>query len=461
MNEEKKRITILCSNMDKASQNIKKHLLKLKDWNLLDLKHDDWKEFVCVYETQNFWLVEINAPHIYQDGIDKKLNDLGLDTELIIVASKHKSKDGNKVLTAHFTGNSNDADFGGLPNSLSYPAPFAIKAILLNIKNLSACSDYEISLEATHHGPTDISIPMVYVEIGSTETEWEDEKAGNIIAKVIIDVNEKKVPIAIGFGGGHYAHRQTKLIIESNITFGHNFSNYQLDHIDLDLVKQAINKSQADFIYLDRKALSSVHKEKLRNIAEKLDVPILREREIIEMEKIPWHIYSFLLKTANALCSGSHIRMSTEFKKHIEYTTTIQQINICKINDEILNKVIKINQEKFMHILNNMNMAYLEKNNGTLYGIIFSVESTKKASSDLFINECIQILKERYAIKYIPEERILYITEEKFDPKLAIEFGVTPGPMFEYLKSGRSVKIDNNFVEPSMVYRKNTKKIII
>jgi D-tyrosyl-tRNA(Tyr) deacylase len=49
----------------------------------------------------------------------------------------------------------------------------------------------------------------VFVEIGSTETEWKDRKAGFVIAKSIAETikNFKENPyneIAIGIGGPHY-----------------------------------------------------------------------------------------------------------------------------------------------------------------------------------------------------------------------------------------------------------------
>lgn len=461
MSERRKKIIILCSNMDKASQNIKTYLLQLRHWKLIISHSNEWKELMCVYEADNFWLIEIDTPHIYQDDLDKKLAALNIDTELIIVASKHKSKDGKKVLTVHFTGNPNNADFGGLPKKLSYPAPFAMKSILLNMQHLADNTDYDISMEATHHGPTEVSIPMVYVEIGSTETEWEDAQAGEIVSKAILDVNQKKVPVAIGFGGGHYALRQNNLVLTSNITFGHNFSNHQLEYVDINLIKNAVEKSHADFIYLDRKALSSVQKEKLTKIAKNLGLLILRENEIVDMGNVPWNIYLYLLKTTHKLVQKGYLRMTKGFKQSINSITSVQSIDVYNFNDEILNKTIQVNREKFLHLLDLLKMAYLENNNGTLAGILFKLKFTKQVSNEFFINECIKILKERYEIKYMSEEMTLYITEDRFDPKLAIQLGVPPGPMFADLKNGLSVTINNNLVEPFMVYRKNTRKIII
>ena len=102
----------------------------MRDWNPVKVACHDWKDLVSAYSSEGFWLVEIDAHHIYQDGIDRKLAACGLKTRLIIVASKHKSKDGNRVLTAHYTGNSGNADFGGHSKGIFLPCTFCLEVHL-------------------------------------------------------------------------------------------------------------------------------------------------------------------------------------------------------------------------------------------------------------------------------------------------------------------------------------------
>ncbi len=45
-------------------------------------------------------------------------------------------------------------------------------------------------MESTHHGPTDVSLPMVYAEIGSAEEQWKDHVAGEIAACAILNVKK-------------------------------------------------------------------------------------------------------------------------------------------------------------------------------------------------------------------------------------------------------------------------------
>lgn len=279
------KITIICSAPDLASQNIKTHLLSLEEWKLLKLPENT--EFSAARESRDgkFRLIEIEEMHIFQDGLDKKLENAQLPASLIIFASKHRSKEEISSLTVHCTGNpSDEAKFGGCPKSLAVSSPAAMKSILMEIKHLVEQKGlkYDVTLEVTHHGPTELSVPSLYAEIGSTEAQWIDPDAGEIVAKAILAVSLEKVPVALGFGGGHYAMRQTGLLLETEISFGHNFPKYQLEFVDEALIKQAVEKSKADFAYFDRKSMRSKEKNQISKTLEKLGLKVLKESEIRE-----------------------------------------------------------------------------------------------------------------------------------------------------------------------------------
>ncbi|HII91409.1 MAG TPA: D-aminoacyl-tRNA deacylase [Methanosarcina sp.] len=279
------KITIICSAPDLASQNIKTHLLNLMEWKLLELPENSG--FSAARESQDgrFRLVDIEEMHVFQDGLDRRLENAGLSASLIIFASKHRSKEEVSSLTVHCTGNpSDDARLGGCPKSLAVSSPAAMKSILMEMKRLAEQKElkYDVTLEVTHHGPTELSVPSLYAEIGSTEVQWKDPEAGEVAAKAILAVSLENVPVAIGFGGGHYAMRQTGLLFETSISFGHNFPKYKLEFLDESLIRQAIEKSKADFAYFDRKSMKSEERKKISEILEKLGLSILKESEIRE-----------------------------------------------------------------------------------------------------------------------------------------------------------------------------------
>lgn len=279
------KITIICSAPDLASQNIKTHLLSLTEWKLLKLPENSGLSAARESRDGKFRLIDIEEIHVFQDGLDTKLKNAGTPASLIIFASKHRSKEEISSLTVHCTGNpSDDARLGGSPKSLAVSSPAAMKSILMEMKRLAEQKSlkYDVTLEVTHHGPTELSVPSLYAEIGSTEVQWKDPEAGEVAAKAILAVSLKKVPVAIGFGGGHYAMRQTGLLFETEISFGHNFPKYKLEFVDEALIKQAIEKSKADFAYFDRKSMKSGERNKISEILEKLGLRVLKESEIRE-----------------------------------------------------------------------------------------------------------------------------------------------------------------------------------
>jgi D-aminoacyl-tRNA deacylase len=272
------KAAIICSALDQASQNIKNCLLNIRKWQ--PVSHD---KDCSVVEYRDFRIVEISESLIHQDGIDKKLKAWGFPANLIIFASKHRSKDGRAILTVHSTGNVNEARFGGFRKKLAAAAPQAASSLLRSLKILAENEEYEVSLECTHHGPSDIDIPSVFIEIGSSESQWMDEVAGRMIANAILMLKDNDLPVSVGFGGTHYAPRQTSMILSANVTFGHIFPSHVLDELDEDIVRQAFMKSRADFAYVDRKSMKGEQREKLRRMIENIGFKVLKESDIKDM----------------------------------------------------------------------------------------------------------------------------------------------------------------------------------
>jgi D-aminoacyl-tRNA deacylase len=275
------KVTIVCSTQDRASQNIKNCLLSLRKWTPEDLE-----DGLAVFEYKDFRIVEIAESLIFQDGLDKKIAEHGYPASLIIFASKHRSKDMRAILTVHSTGNVNEAKFGGTPKKFSKAAPQAIRSLLRSLKTLTENEEYEVTLECTHHGPSDLDVPSVFIELGSNEAQWLDEVAGRIVANSILLLKDSDSPVAVGFGGTHYAPRQTALILSTDVTFGHIFPTHALHDIDESMVRQAFTRSGADFAYLDRKSMKGEERDNLMRMIESVGFETLKESDIKEMDGI-------------------------------------------------------------------------------------------------------------------------------------------------------------------------------
>ena len=189
--------------------------------------------------------------------------------EYIVVASRHWAKSGKPTLTAHPTGNFGKAMYGGNPKELQYTAPNPMRNIYLKILETPP-TGFEVSLEATHHSPTEFQVPMFFVEIGSREEQWKDETVGDYLVDCILkgmDSNEK-APKAIGFGGGHYCPKFSEYIKE--YAMGHMAAKYAIDLLEEDLVTQMIEKSNGIDTILFDKGLKGKHKRKVLKILDSL-----------------------------------------------------------------------------------------------------------------------------------------------------------------------------------------------
>jgi D-aminoacyl-tRNA deacylase len=132
----------------------------------------------------------------------------------------------------------------------------------------SSPEGYQVSLEATHHSPTEFEVPMFFIEIGSREDKWRDIEACNYLVDCILKgVGEKaSKTVAIGFGGGHYCPAFSEKIKE--YAMGHMAAKYAIDLLTDDLVEQMISKSQnPEKVFID--GLKGRQRKKVETLLEK------------------------------------------------------------------------------------------------------------------------------------------------------------------------------------------------
>lgn len=199
---------------------------------------------------------------------------------LLIFLSKHASKSKTPTLTSHFTGNfSSDNTLGGNPFELGMTYPTFQKQYMKNLADIREdLREYDLTIEATHHGPTSSSNPLMFVEIGSTEKEWNNKFTASSICKcvlqTIVKINKNNHPkekskIAIGIGGNHYPRKFNELILSSEVAFASIASKYNLKYIDQEMLKQMKLKSieQVTDVYFD-KQISGAEKRRLMSLSE-------------------------------------------------------------------------------------------------------------------------------------------------------------------------------------------------
>jgi len=215
---------IVSSRSDPASSNIAQALI-----TKIGLKKESGQRIES-YSKENLRLLVLDKRGIFADP-----NDIPSDVTAAIFVSKHVSSSGRAALTVHTTGNlTKEAKFGGNPEEVSYVDPSIIRHSLTALKAgiSQAGIQIEVTMEATHHGPTNLSMPVCFVEIGSGEKEWNDPVLGEIASHAVISAIEKigeTYPSAVGFGGTHYSAKHTRICVGGDYAIGHLVSSHSFD----------------------------------------------------------------------------------------------------------------------------------------------------------------------------------------------------------------------------------------
>ncbi len=318
-------IAIISSSKDKASVNIKENLINNLNFNKLEEQFDNNDIFQNKINDKNIKLYTINSELVHAEDIDKKIG-----ADLFVFISKHSAKEERKSLTLHPLGNFGKNELGGKEKTLCIAPSIYLKNIFNELDKNSQDSGFEASLEATHHGPY-LEKPVLFIEIGTTEKEWTDKNAGNIIAKTLVStlkdsniiINNNKLKInnnenkinnnkndnynlnkienknngnelknneknnnyesVFVIGGSHYNYVANKVMLKSNFAAGHTCAKYNLENLDLDLIKQAMEKTipKAKLVVLDWKGLGK-EKQRILELLKKNNIEYERSDKFFD-----------------------------------------------------------------------------------------------------------------------------------------------------------------------------------
>lgn len=222
-------------------------------------------------EDYHLFPIEYNGEILYMNEF--KVD--GSKTDLCIVASQHKSESGMPSLTVHSPGNFGGAESGGKNKELGIAPALYLKETIISLQD-HKIEGYEVSLEVTHHGPTSLGFPILFVEIGSTKKQWGDLVACKAVAKTINNTIEKdpeELSVAIGFGGGHYCRKFSHV---RDYALGHICPRYNLNDIDREMLEQMISKTlpKPEFALVEKKGMGK-EKKRILDILEETDLRIV------------------------------------------------------------------------------------------------------------------------------------------------------------------------------------------
>jgi D-aminoacyl-tRNA deacylase len=285
-------VLIASSKEDPASTNIKKGLLKKSNWEEIAVMFNN--PVFRNTEFKDIIIVTINDRTIRHENLDKQVEKkLDLKLKQAIYISRHDSKTGEPTLTTHPIGNYSEAQFGGKRKTLTKSAPKLMTQLLRNLKKNAESTKliHQICFEVTHHGPY-LSIPTLFIEVGSKEEEWRKKNPANTVAQSILDLFElyhyeedfpSDIPVLIGIGGGHYAPRFTDIIFEKKAAFGHMIPAYQINsnNINIEMLNEAIKKTpNINAAYIHRKSLRKSQISQIKKWIKQKDIPVISSKEL-------------------------------------------------------------------------------------------------------------------------------------------------------------------------------------
>lgn len=230
-----------------------------------------------VHQKGSLLLAVFEEKIVFPPDLDKYFNPMAY-----VFLSRHSAASGIASLTAHTTGNlTAEAEFGGSPRELGRSDPMLLKNYMRSLsRRRERVPGYEITLEATHHGPTSLNRPVTFVEIGSSESNFGDRRAAAVVAEALMEsLTQRSVwgDVAIGLGGTHYPERFTKLELEGEVAFSFIVPKHSLEHVDEAMLGQMIQRTGAPVRYaaLDWKGLGP-QKGRIVDLVSRFGLEVLR-----------------------------------------------------------------------------------------------------------------------------------------------------------------------------------------
>ncbi|XP_019225786.1 PREDICTED: D-aminoacyl-tRNA deacylase-like isoform X2 [Nicotiana attenuata] len=211
---------IVATTIDPASIGPASALLAMPGWHP-GPPIQDMPSFV----NQDVRLLKHDRSIVREDYLDKHWEEAtGETVDEVIFLSKHTAASNRPALTVHPIGvphlkEGEETPVGGKPAWAAPPNPrigpwFRLLKSIAESQNLTP--EFEVTLEATHHGPL-TNAPTMFVEIGSTEEYWKRQDAAQAIALLVWE--------GLGLNGGAAVGDWSR---KDGVWVGHLLAGYSL-----------------------------------------------------------------------------------------------------------------------------------------------------------------------------------------------------------------------------------------
>ena len=430
-------LAIVVSRADEASEHTYDHLLELEDWTETeDESRPDADGGGTVYRTEGAELRTFDDLHLYLDGAAAAFEG----PDMLVVASRH-SGDTGPLLTAHATGNFGPAEYGGGEGSLARAAPNALREVRRAFDE-HAPEGYDAGIEATHHGPSTVGCPSLFVELGSGEAEWADPEGAEAVARSILDlrgVDPSTYRTVVGFGGGHYAPRFDRILTETDWAVGHVAADWALEELGdpreaRAVVAKAFRNSGTEFALVD-----GDHPD-LEAVVDDLGFETVSETWLRETTGVPLELVEDVERELGAVDDG--------LRFGVPAAGYDGEFVVEDLPEELLDEASGVDRSATLEAVADRALAYETLEGGSL--VAGPVALADAADYRRVVEALAAVLEAKYDAVAVDDGEVV-ARREAFDPELAREAGVEEGPDFGRLSDGEAVSVGGETVEPADV----------
>jgi len=270
-------ILLVHSAKDPAGVNIAKSIHQRLQFKRTSRIFQESPVYTVEFGSKQVSHVTLNEEPVYPQGLPESFPE----AQLVVFISRHSSLSGKPTLSVHVPGNLAEAELGGLPRQISVAPAKAMQTSLRTLDCLKTEKqlDYEVSYECTHHGPS-LRVPTMFVELGSSEKQWQDERAADVVGQAamegIASFGTLSASAVLGIGGTHYNQKFTAMALRNEAAFGHMVPKYALPQLDLEMLQQCVERTweKVDCAVLDWKGIKSEDKPKLMGSLAELGLQV-------------------------------------------------------------------------------------------------------------------------------------------------------------------------------------------
>jgi D-aminoacyl-tRNA deacylase len=437
-------IALVVSRADSASEHIGEQLLAVGDWTE---RHDDIRPDAdgggTYYRTDGFSLRTFDDLHIYLERPDAAFDD----PDLLIVVSRHSGETG-PLLTAHFTGNVGDAEYGGEAGQFARACPNAASEAVAALDRY-APEGYEVGTECTHHGPTDVGVPSMFVELGSAEAQWSDPAGAEAVARAVLDLRgvdaDRDKQIA-GFGGGHYAPRFGRVVRETAWAVGHVAADWGLESMgnpatNRDTLRRVVEESATEYVLVDGDHGG------LAGVLNDLGYRVVTETWLRETGDHPLPLVEAVEARMDAVSEGLRFGDVTP----VVDEDPADAVVVTDLPTALVDAAGGVDAEATRAAVAGVAVAFETTEGGTRpSGRVALPAEDPTAAADALTEALAAILRNSYDEVTRRDGEVIARTEA-FDPAAARDLGVPEGPAFGRLANGESVEVGGERIDPDAV----------